>query len=284
MTNDTRTQLNLAALIIGAVLGLIAAAMLSGCSTIRTLPGIGAALTPAWDEATLSSNWAGDNARLRMMNVLSPHMSQATFEDRVNWMKARGVNTAHVFVGNIGDGEYSGYSIYGRTCSWHVDTAMAQTMRDRIRSLRGEGLAVVVWLLSDDSSAFNRAVAADFARYLRDLESEGLLAYASTVVVGLEVDEYYSSAQVAALVEAVRAVYHGKVGVHQTSGRQDYAPLADIFFGQVKPETSLAGIAAAVAKFKASGKPVNLFECRRQEDRAACQAAIQAGAFAVGNW
>ncbi len=39
---------------LGAVLGLIAAALLSGCSTIRTLPGLGAALTPAWDEATLA--------------------------------------------------------------------------------------------------------------------------------------------------------------------------------------------------------------------------------------
>ncbi|NLF23105.1 MAG: hypothetical protein GX590_08080, partial [Lentisphaerae bacterium] len=97
MTNDERTQLNLAAPIIGALLALLAAAWLSGCSTIRTLPCVGAALTPEWDEATLSSNWGGDNARLRMMNVLSPNMSDGTFRDRVDWMKARGVNTAHVF-------------------------------------------------------------------------------------------------------------------------------------------------------------------------------------------
>ena len=35
MTNDTRIMLNIGAPILGAVLALIAAAMLSGCSTIR---------------------------------------------------------------------------------------------------------------------------------------------------------------------------------------------------------------------------------------------------------
>jgi len=55
--NDERAQLNLddmAAFILGALLALLAVVLIYGCSTIRTLPGIGAALTPAWDEATLA--------------------------------------------------------------------------------------------------------------------------------------------------------------------------------------------------------------------------------------
>ena len=53
-TNNTRIMLKLGAVILSAVLTLLGVAMLAGCATIRTLPGIGAALTPAWDEATLA--------------------------------------------------------------------------------------------------------------------------------------------------------------------------------------------------------------------------------------
>ena len=48
-----------------------------------------------------------------MMNVLSPKMPEATFRDYVGWMRGQGANTAHVFLINKGDGEYSGYSPWG---------------------------------------------------------------------------------------------------------------------------------------------------------------------------
>ncbi len=285
MTNDTRTQLTIAAPIIGGLIALLSAALLSGCSTIRTLPGIGAALTPDWDAATLASCWSGNNAGQRNMNILSPGMSDGKFRERVAWQKARGCNTVHLFVSNKADGEHAGYSIYGNVWDWSIDAATCDTFRDRIAYCRGRGLAVVLWLFADDSSDWNRAAAKDFPRYLRDLKNEGLLKYASTVVVGLELDEYFSASQVAALVAATRAVYHGKVGVHQTSGRMDFAPLADIMFYQVNPGRSAAQIEAEARKVKAAvGKPLNFFELSRHEDRALSEAALRGGAFAVGNW
>lgn len=286
--NDEREQLNLkdmAAFILGALLALLAVVLLSGCSTIRTLPGIGAAPTPDWDEATLASCWSGPNAEQRNMNILSPGMSDGKFRERVAWQKARGCNTVHLFLANKADGEYAGYSIYGDAWDWTIDAATCKTFRDRIAYCRGKGLAVVLWLFADDSSDWNREAAKDFQRYLRDLESEGLLKYASTVVVGLELDEYFNAAQVGALVSATRAVYGGKVGTHQTSGRADFAGLADICFYQVKPGKSAAQIETEARKITgAVGKPINFFELSRHEDRALCEAALKGGAFAVGNW
>jgi hypothetical protein len=245
-------------------------------------------IRPSWDECVHASCWTGSNAAVRLMNILSPHCSDGSFDNWVDWMKKRGCDTAHLFLSNKADGVWAGYSPYGSDpgapWDWKPDTSVCRHMRARMRSMRRRGIAVVVWLFADDSAVWNREAAKDFPRYLRDLSDNGLLDYASTIVAGLEADEYFTAAQVKALVNAVRTVYRGKVGVHQTSGRMDYAPLADIFFGQVKPETSLAGIAAAVARFRAAGRPVNLFECRRQEDRAASQEALAAGAYGVGNW
>lgn len=285
MTNDTRTQLTIAAPIIGGLIALLSAALLSGCSTIRTLPGIGAAMVPDWDEATLASCWSGNNAGQRNMNILSPGMSDGKFRDRVAWQEKRGANTVHLFLANKADGEYAGYSIYGDGWDWTIDAATCKTFRERIAYCRGRGLAVVLWLFADDSSDWNRAAAKDFPRYLSDLKNEGLLTYASTVVVGLELDEYFNAAQVGALVAATRQVYGGKIGTHQTSGRADFAGLADICFYQVSPGKSASQIEAEARKIAgAVGKPLNFFELDRRENRSLCEAALKGGAYAVGNW
>lgn len=245
--------------------------------------------TPAWNTCVHASCWTGGNASVRLMNILSPHCSDASFKRWLAWMRGRGCDTAHVFISNRRDGVWAGYSPYGadarKPWDWQVDTATCRHMFDRMLRIRIAGMAVVVWLFADDSSEWNREAAKDFPRYLRDLGDYGLLDYASTIVAGLELDEYFGAPQVAALVRAIRDVApRVKVGIHQTSGRMDYADLGDIFFGQVKPETSISGIAGAVARFKTCGKPVNMFEARRQEDREASEAALAAGAFGVGNW
>lgn len=240
---------------------------------------------PPWDACTRASCWNGSNAQQRMMNVLSPGMSAAKYAQYRDWMLSIGCNTSHVFLSNRRDGEGAGYSIYKGEWSWEIDPANVKLFSDRIADLRAHGLAVVVWLLADDSSAWNKEAAKNFPRYLADLEAQGLLAEASTVVAGLELDEYYQSAQVSALINAIRKVYPGKVGTHQTSGRYEFAALADICFYQVSPGKSAAQIKADAAKVcKATGKPVNFFELDRQPNRALCDAAFAGGAFAVGNW
>jgi hypothetical protein len=240
---------------------------------------------PPWDACTRASCWNGSNAQQRMMNVLSPGMSADKFAQYRDWMLSLGCNAAHVFLSNKADGENAGFCIYGNAWTWTPDAVFCATMRDRIADLRSRGMAVVVWLFADDSAAWNKEAKKNFPRYLADLKAQGLLDQASTVVAGLELEEYFGSSDVSALINAIRQVYPGKVGTHEASGHK-FAALADIVFLQTKTGLSPAQIKAAVAAArKNTGKPVNCFEIERHPaSTEQIEAAFAGGAFAVGNW
>ena len=114
---------------IGALMAMIVLGLLAGCSTIRTLPSIGAALTPDWDEATLASCWHGDNAEQRMMNPSSvPTSVPARCATTSAWQKGRGANTVHLILWQFG-GRWrgGGYSIYGAAPGARkVDTGLGE--------------------------------------------------------------------------------------------------------------------------------------------------------------
>ena len=243
---------------------------------------------PSWDKATLSSNWNGSNAQQRMMNILSPSMSDAKFKERVAFMKSRGVNTAHVFTMNKGDGECAGYSPFGNNfTSYAVDKAFADKMTKRIKELRKQKWAVVLWLAADDSGAWTKDVvssASKCEKYVKAIKDLGWFDEASTVVAGLEMDEYWSANQAALMVSTIRKHYKGKVGTHHCSSKAPFAGLGDILFYQVEPGKSVQAIKADTKKALTYGKPVNFFELQRNPNRTLCQAAMEAGAFAVGNW
>lgn len=232
------------------------------------------ASAPSWKDCTKASCWQGANAQTRHMNILSPKFDDGTFKVRVKWAKGRGCNTLHLFLVNQGDGEGAGYTA--------LDPATAKVMDKRIKWARKENMAIVLWCMADDSNAWAKAL--DMDALMRVCKSHGWLDAASTVVVGLECDEYWSAKQVAAHVATIRRHYKGKVGVHMTGGKTSYAPLADILFYQTSPGKSPAQIAAETKKALAAGKPVNFFELSRHEDRELAKAALDAGAFGVGNW
>lgn len=239
---------------------------------------------PAWDKCTLASCWNGANAEQRMMNMLSPHMSAEKFKTYMDWMKARGCNTAHLFTSNQADGENARYCIYGAGWSWTINTSTVALMRDRIETLRKNGFAIVLWLFADDSK-WNSIAKQNFPKYLSDLKTTGLLAQASIVVAGLELNEYFNQSDVQALITAIRSVYDGKVGTHETSERHQYAPLGDICFYQVNPGKSVDWIHTHARSVSFTvGKPLNFFEIERQPSREKCEAALTGGAYAVGNW
>lgn len=239
--------------------------------------------TPAWDTCTLASCWSGGNASFRHMNAFG--MDDAKFKASVKFQLDRGCNTVHLIVTNQGDGGNAGYSPYGAGVSWTLDKAACKRMRERMAYCRRRGLGVVLWLLTDDSGAWVRELSGNWPRYCDDVKRAGLLRYASTVVLALEANEYLSATQIASLARACRDVWRGMVGVHQTSGQMSYSGVGDVFFAQVQPGTSHAAIASFVQRCKAAtGKPVNMFEMERGPDRDRSQAALKAGAFAVGNW
>ena len=233
-------------------------------------------IRPSWKDCSKASCWQGSNAATRHMNILSPAFSDATFKERVKWAEKRGCNTLHLFLVNKGDGEGSGYTA--------LDPATAKAMDRRIKWARKRGLAIVLWCMADDSNDWARNF--DMSALMRVCEEKGWLKIASTIVVGLEVNEYWKSeSEVAKHIATIRRFYDGKVGVHATSGKYSFgASIADIVFAQTEPGKSASQIKAEVAKAKATGKPVNFFELSRHEDRELAQAALDAGAFGVGNW
>lgn len=240
---------------------------------------------PAWDKCRLASCWDGAGAARRMMNILSPGMDEPKFRRYLDWMRARGCDTAHLILANRRDGEHAGYCIYGPEWSWKVNDAWVALMKGRIDAIRDEGLAVVLWLITDDSGPYAKALIANPALYCADLKRLGLLDQASTVVLGLELDEYWSAAQISQAAHALRGVYSGKIGTHQTSGRCDYHVYGDICFYQVSPGKSSAWIEQEARRVRnATDKPLNFFELERQPARIKCEAALRGGAFGVGNW
>lgn len=241
---------------------------------------------PSWDKTTKASCWQGNNAEIRHMNILSPHMSDDMFKSRVRWAKDRGCNTIHVYVGNEGDGEYAGYCIYGNKWDWVIDENYVKVMKGRIEYISRQGFAVVVWLFADDSSRYNKTASTNFDRYLQDVSGCGLFERASIIVVGLELDEYYSAVEVSRLVTATRKYYNGMVATHETSYRYNYAYVSDIVFYQVDPSRSIDWIRSEAFRVKRDigGKPLNFFELSRHEDRERSQAALDGGANMIGNW
>lgn len=262
------------------------AALIAACLSCE-MQGDHARGVPSWDRATLASCWNGRNAEVRMMNILSPTMPESEFRARSEWMLGRGCNAAHVLLCNRENGDFAGYSPWGAGKAPAVspcDPGTVSTMKSRIRRLRSAGFSVVVWVMSDDSEPWAEHLARNADSCIARISEAGLFDDASTVVAGLEMDEYWGASEASAVVRAIRSVYGGKVGVHHTSGRMTFAGMGDILFYQTSPGKSAREISDETRRALSCGVPVNFFELARSPDRTLCEAARKAGAFGVGNW
>lgn len=232
-------------------------------------------IVPKWKECTKASCWTGTNAKHRLMNMLSPYMSNDHFKEHLKWMKKRGCNTAHLILLNKNDGECAGYNAADN----------AKLTKKRIKKLRLAGMAIVPWLVTDDSSAWARQLFADPDKYIKAWEKAGIFDYASYVCLGLEMDEYGSAKDWEKVHNALKRVWKGKIAVHHTSGKYPFASLGNIICDQMEPaKATPKAITASVQKLIAMGKAVVGFEYSRTEDREKAQAALNAGAFGCGNW
>jgi len=236
-------------------------------------------IVPGWDKCTRASCWDGRDAERRMMNILSPYFSDEKFEEYVKWMEDRGCNTAHVFLANEGDGEGSGY----------YATDATKLSQKRIKYLRVHGFAVVAWLMADDSPSYASAMFAHPREYVQDLKDKGLLEHVSFIVLGLEMNEKSfrdGATHWPIVAQVVRELLpRMKIGVHHTSGHLDYAELGDIVCDQLSPGVATpARIRESVNRIRSMGKQAIGFEYDRHPNRERAEAALQAGAFSVGNW
>lgn len=234
-----------------------------------------------WKKCTTASCWNGEQHR--MMNILSPHFSDAKVAEYMAWMKARGCNTAHVILINKADGEGGGYN-----CALNADHA--KLAKKRIKKLYLEGFGIIPWIITDDSAEWARDLFDHAEERVKALAAAGLFKHASCVVLGLEMNEGGSFPhgdkgwpKVAA---AVRKHFKGKLGTHHTSGNTfRYASLGDIVLGQLDPTAATdSTIRAQIKAIRSLGKAAVGFEYARSPDRNKSQIALNAGAAGVGNW
>lgn len=226
----------------------------------------------------IASCWHGANASERMMNILSPKMSDETFGKRLAWMKGQGCTAAHVILANAGDGEAGGYA------AWN-DSDRPKMLR-RWETIRDAGFALVPWIITDDSKAYRDQLFADADRLVGKMATF-LTAECPYVVLGLEMDEdkNVTAGQWQKVRDAVRKHYKGPLGVHHCSGNSfKFASLGDIILGQLDPGCTESQVKAQVKAIKAKGKRAVGFEYSRGPSRKLCLAALEAGAEGVGNW
>lgn len=233
----------------------------------------------------LASCWDGDNAEKRMMNMLSPSMSENNFDSYLSWMKGRGVDCAHLLLMNKADGENAGYSVYGTGGTGEVRKDVVEVWGKRLQKIKKAGLSVGLWLVADDSNDWANAMLKNAAGYVADLKNAGILQYADLCVLGLEMDEYGSSVGWNALAAAVRGAAPGLyIATHHKPGKYTYAKLGEGVMGQTEKDASKATIAKMVEKIKGMGKDCWAFELARHPDKTRCEQAFAKGAVGVGNW
>ncbi len=226
----------------------------------------------------IASCWHGANASERMMNILSPKMSDETFGKRLAWMKGKGCTVAHVILVNAADGEAGGYA------AWN-DSDRPKMLK-RWEKIRDAGLILVPWIITDDSKAYRDQLFANADKLVGKMATF-LTAECPYVVLGLEMDEDKSvtADQWKKVRDAVRKRYKGPLGVHHCSGSSfKFAGLGDIILGQLDPGCTEAQVKAQIKAIKAKGKRAVGFEYSRGPSRKLCLAALEAGAEGVGNW
>ena len=234
----------------------------------------------AWDKCRYSSNWDNGAAK-RMMNILSPKFDDKKFGDYLGWMIGKGCDHCHVLLVNGADGEGAGYD-----CLTNASTR--ELALKRVKTIRGKGLGVVGWIVTDDSDSYRKKIFSNPAKYAEGLKP--FFPYLSYVVLGLEMDEKLDGEQIPvgkwkALRDAVKnAGWGGKIGTHHTSGKSTYASLGEIVCDQLDPSCTTSQIKSSVKALRDKGYAVCGFEYSRNPDKSKSQAALDAGAFSVGNW
>ena len=230
-----------------------------------------------WAKCKYASCWDGANASKRFMNMLSPRFSDKKFGEYLAWTIGKGCDHCHLILLNEGDGEGAGYDC----CTDAKANAVAL---ERIKAIRAKDLGVVLWIVTDDSPNYRAKLFANPAKYAKG--AANLLPYASAVVIGLEMNEGgTTSAQWKAVRDAFKKYADVPFGTHHTSGNEfKFGSLGDFICGQLDPGCSTADIKKQIAAIKAKGKDAVGFEYSRNPDKARAQAALDAGAHAVGNW
>ena len=169
-----------------------------------------------------------------------------------------------------------------------VDGVHRDSWRNRISILRSNGIAPVVWLISDDSQQiYDRGLDNQI-----DYQNQVVSAVDDVVshyVVCLECDEYYSPAQVSTLIGELKKKTDRPIGVHLTPGvKAEYIKDADIIYLQTGFNLNERQFRQQIENALRFGKPVVVSEYHLQGTSAEAKrfgdiACSYAGVVGTGN-
>jgi hypothetical protein len=157
----------------------------------------------------------------------------------------------------------------------------------RLDHLNSRGLRPVLWLMADDSPN----LASKPLSYHKSHNSEMVRRFDDKVdgyVIGLEVDEYWSAAQVREMVADLKAKTNKPVGVHLSPGiKPEYLDNADIVYLQTGFDLNESQFRAKVTEALSLGKPVIVSEYHMDSSSTVAKRygdiACQMGAVGTGN-
>jgi len=153
-----------------------------------------------------------------------------------------------------------------------VDGVHRDSWRNRISILRSNGIASVVWLISDDSSDVYRKGLNNQIDYQNQVVS-AVDDIVSHYVVCLECDEYYSPAQVSTLIGELRKKTDKPIGVHLTPGvKAEYIKDADLIYLQTGFDLNEKQFRQQIENALRFGKPVVVSEYHLQGTSAGAKA------------
>ena len=157
----------------------------------------------------------------------------------------------------------------------------------RLDHLNSRGLRPVMWLMADDSPN----LASKPLSYHKSHNSEMVSRFDNKVdgyVIGLEVDEYWSAAQVREMVADLKTKTNKPVGVHLSPGiKLAYLENADIIYLQTGFNLNESQFRAKVTEALSIGKPVIVSEYHMDSSSTVAKRygdiACKMGAVGTGN-
>ena len=224
----------------------------------------------------------GSRASFLLHNDLRNWMSLSYLSTNVDDAWRRRVENALI---NQGDTHIYIYSQNGDDGIGNVSPQSDWELR--LDHLNSRGLRPVMWLMADDSPN----LASKPLSYHKSHNSEMVSRFDNKVdgyVIGLEVDEYWSAAQVREMVADLKTKTNKPVGVHLSPGiKLSYLENADIIYLQTGFNLNESQFRAKVTEALSIGKPVIVSEYHMDSSSTVAKRygdiACQMGAVGTGN-
>jgi len=180
------------------------------------------------------TNFLYKNASISSHTILSKKMSAGDRDWVLRDLQARGANSINVYL--LNEGDYGGKAVCpyagGRWFGPELDMAELARWESIIECCIAMGLAPIFWTAADDSKVIASAWEnrkQDVANILMYLAGR-FDKYALAWCLGLELNEWSNRQDVDFFGSILAASVSHPVGVHQTTGRWDYASLPWCYF------------------------------------------------------